>query len=41
MPVDPTEHSIIPLDISCLESGIYVIQFEIGKECIVKKLIIM
>ncbi len=37
---DPTKHSIIPLNISFLESGVYVIKFEIDKESIVKKLII-
>lgn len=40
MPLDSTEHSIIPLDISSLGSGIHIIKFEVGKEIIVKKLII-
>lgn len=40
LPLDSPEHSIIPLDISSLESGIYIIKFELGKEIIAKKLII-
>lgn len=40
LPLDSPEHSIIPLDISSLESGIYIIKFELGKEIMAKKLII-